>query len=210
MDDSLSHNTLIACHYCGQVNRWSSGNLPEDGRLACPRCGSFLQQRKTNSLSRTWAFLLSAVICYIPANLLPVMHTESLLGREDDTILSGIIYLWTSGSWELAVLVFIASIMVPLLKLISLAFLASTVHFRWKVRRRSCQRLYRIVEAVGRWSMLDIFVVALMVALVQFRSLAIIEAGPGAIAFGAVVVLTILAAMSFDCRLLWEDDKRER
>jgi paraquat-inducible protein A len=147
---------------------------------------------------------------YIPANVLPVMETNSLFGFEKDTILSGVVYLWTSGSWPLALLVFFASITVPLLKLIALAFLLASVQFRstWRPDQRA--RLYRIVEFIGRWSMLDIYAVTILVALVHLRGLATIIAGPGAAAFGAVVVLTMFAAMSFDPRLIWDTAENVR
>ena len=132
------------------------------------------------------------------------MQTSSLFGAQDDTIMSGIIYLWHSGSWDLALVVFIASIMVPLLKLIAMTVLLVSVQRRsvWQPMQRT--KLYRIVELVGRWSMLDIYVVAILAALVKIGALATINAGPGALAFGAVVVLTMFAAMEFDPRLIWD------
>jgi paraquat-inducible protein A len=160
--------------------------------------------RKPHSLTRTWALLIAAVILYVPANVLPVMHTSSLFGAQTDTIMSGVVYLWVSGSWPLAVVVFTASVLVPLAKIIALAFLAATVQFRsrWQPYQRT--RLYRVVELVGRWSMLDIYVIAILVALVQLKAIATIQAGPAAIAFAAVVVLTMVAAMSFDPREIWD------
>jgi paraquat-inducible protein A len=142
---------------------------------------------------------------YIPANVLPVMHTSSILGSEDDTIMSGVVYFWTSGDWPLAVIVFVASILVPMLKLVVLTLLAVTTQAgsNWRPLERT--RLFRVVEAIGRWSMLDIFVITLTVALVRFRSLAVITAGPGAVAFGVVVVLTMIASMQFDPRLIWDN-----
>lgn len=191
---------LLACHACGQLSRLA----PAHGESRCPRCHAALHARKVDSLHRTWALLLAAAILYIPANLLPIMETRSLFGQQEDTIMSGIVYLWLSGSAGLALVVFVASILVPLLKLLALTLLAASVSLapRWRPHQRA--RLYRLVEAVGRWSMLDIFVVALLAALVQIQSLASITAGPGAAAFGAVVVLTMLAAMSFDPRLIWD------
>lgn len=191
---------LLACHACGQLCR----SLASGVSCHCPRCGSVVHLRKTDSINRTWALLAAAYILYIPANLLPIMETRSLFGVQEDTIMSGIVYLWLSGSAGLALVVFVASIMVPLLKLLALTLLAASVHFRptWRPHQRA--RLFRIVEAVGRWSMLDIFVVALLAALVQIKSLASIMAGPGAAAFGAVVVLTMLASLSFDPRLIWD------
>jgi paraquat-inducible protein A len=161
-------------------------------------------------VARTWALLIAAGIMYVPANLLPMMETRSLFGSQDDTIMSGVIYLWTSGSWDLALVVFIASIMVPLMKLIALTLLLVSVQRRsvWQPVQRT--RLYRLVELVGRWSMLDIYVVTILAALVQIGSLATIKAGPAAMAFGAVVVLTMFAAMQFDPRLIWDPLQKER
>jgi paraquat-inducible protein A len=178
-------------------------------QVACPRCGAALHVRKPDSIARTWAFLLAAIILYIPANLLPMTSVHTLFGDQEDTIMSGVVYLWTAGSWPLAVIVFVASIMVPMLKIMALVFLLVSVKMRsaWQPMQRT--RLYRLIELVGRWSMLDIFVVAFLVALVQLRALATIKAGPAAACFGAVVVLTICATMSFDPRLIWdplEDD----
>jgi paraquat-inducible protein A len=161
-------------------------------------------------VARTWALLIAAYILYIPANLLPIMETSSLFGSEKDTIMRGVVFLWHSGSWDLALVVFIASIMVPLLKLIALTLLLISVQRRskWKPVQRT--RLYRMVELVGRWSMLDIYVVTVLAALVQLGSLATITAGPAALAFGAVVVLTMFAAMQFDPRLIWDPLQKER
>jgi paraquat-inducible protein A len=191
---------LFACHECGVLS--TAGRHLHD--LHCSRCGAALHFRKVASISRTWAFIISAVVLYIPANALPVMNTSSLFGSEKDTILSGVVYLWTSGSWPLAIIVFIASIAVPMLKILALVFLVVSVQLRAKWLRKQRTAIYRLVELVGRWSMLDIYVITVLVALVQFSALATIQAGPGAIAFGAVVVLTMFAAMSFDPRLIWD------
>ncbi|MCO4890211.1 paraquat-inducible protein A [Cupriavidus sp. WGtm5] len=189
---------LVSCHACDLVSPRTLEGSP------CPRCGATLHHRKPDSLARTWAFLLAAYILYIPANMLPVMVTQSILGTQQDTILSGVIYLWLSGSHMLAVLVLIASIVVPLLKMVILTFLLLSVHFRssWRIRQQT--RLYGLVEVIGRWSMLDIFVVALLASLVRAGALATIIPGGGALAFGAVVVMTMLASLSFDPRLLWD------
>lgn len=156
-------------------------------------------------IARTLALLIAAAILYIPANLLPIMRTASIVGSQEDTIMSGVVYFWTSGEWPLAVVVFVASILVPMMKLGVLAILVYTAQRRsaWRPMQRT--KLYRIVERIGRWSMLDIFVVTLTVALVHFRSLAVITAGPGALAFGSVVILTMLASMQFDPRLIWDN-----
>jgi len=196
---ALSHG-LVACPHCGLV---------QEPAEHCPRCRSRLHHRKPESLTRSWALLLAAAISYIPANLLPVMITSSLTGTERDTIMSGVIYFWTSGSEGLAALIFSVSILIPLLKLGSLSFLAVSIHLRSERSVHQRAKLFHIVELVGRWSMLDVFVVALMVGLVQFSNLAIIEAGPGAAMFGGVVVLTMLAAHSFDPRLIWDSSERQ-
>ena len=191
---------LIACNACGQVE-------PRDlsiKRQRCSRCDSVLHRRHPDSLRRTWALLVAAALLYIPANLLPVMHTESLLDTQDNTIISGVVYFWTSGDWPLAVVVFVASIIVPMLKISALVLLLVTAqrHSRWYPRERTT--LYRFLERIGRWSMLDVFVVTLTVALVRFQSFAEVTAGLGVIAFGSVVILTLLASMQFDPRLAWD------
>ncbi len=191
---------LLACHACALLSRPSAAGAP----ARCPRCGARLHHRKPNSIGRTWAFLIAAYILYVPANLLPIMDTNSLFDSQRDTIMSGVVFLWTSGSWPLAALVFFASIVVPLAKLIALTLLLVSVQRRSPWRPYERARLYRFVEFVGRWSMLDIYVVAILAALVQIQSLATIHAGPGAIAFGAVVVLSMFAASAFDPRLIWE------
>ncbi|NPT56886.1 paraquat-inducible protein A [Paraburkholderia elongata] len=191
---------LFVCHDCGLLSK-PPGHVR--GGI-CPRCSAVLHLRKPNSLARTWAFLLAALVLYIPAVLLPVMVTSTLFSAQSDTILSGVVFLWTSGSWALAAIVFIASIVVPMLKILSLAYLAWSTQLRSSLMPRKRTRIYRWVEFVGRWSMLDIYVITILVALVQFGSVATIDAGPGAIAFGAVVVLTMFAALSFDPRLIWD------
>lgn len=189
------------CHDCTLLCR-----LPEHGAhgALCPRCGAPLHARKPRSLERTWAFLIAAILCYLPANLLPIMKVTSLGRAQADTIMSGVVYLLLHGMWPLAVVVFTASVFVPLLKLAILFGLLVSVQrgSRWRPVDRT--RLYRITEAIGRWSMVDIFVVTILVALVRLGNLATVEAQTGAVFFGAVVVLTMLAAESFDPRLIWD------
>lgn len=163
-----------------------------------------MHMRKRASLSTTWALIIAAILLYVPANLLPMMVTASLLGSQEDTIMSGVVFLWQSGSWPLAAVVFFASVMVPLLKILALIYLAASAQRRSRHYLVQRTRLYRLVEFVGRWSMLDIYVITILVALVQFQGLATIQAGPAAVAFGAVVVVTMFAAMSFDPRLIWD------
>ena len=191
---------LLSCPACSLVSRPPAAQSDAH----CPRCGAHVHRRKPDSIARTWAFLIAAYALYIPANVLPIMDTSSLFSAQRDTILSGVIFLWNSGSWATAALVFFASIVEPLLKLIALTWLVLSVQrgSTWQPHRKAF--VYRFIKAVGRWSMLDIFVVTLLVALVQLESLAEIKAGPGAFAFGAVVVLTMFAGFSFDPRLLWD------
>lgn len=160
-------------------------------------------------MQRCWALVIASYILYIPANALVMMETGSLITYRRDTIVSGVVHLWRTGSWMIAVIVFIASVVIPLLKLFSLTLLLISVQRRstWNPRQRT--RLYRLVEAVGRWSMLDIYVVTLLAALVQLGSMATVKAGPAAIAFGAVVVLTMFATMEFDPRLIWDPLQKE-
>jgi len=161
-------------------------------------------------LQRTWALVLTAIGFYIPANLLPVMYVGKLNQSEGDTIISGIQGMFAAGWWVVGLLIFFASVTVPLLKLLSLTFLLISVQIRspWNPRLRTS--LYRIVEYVGRWSMLDMFVVSLTVALIQLGAVANVQPGPGATWFAGVVVTTMLAAMSFDPRLIWDSIEEER
>jgi paraquat-inducible protein A len=163
--------------------------------------------RKPNSVQITWSLLITAIIAYLPANLYPVMTVTSLGKSQSDTIMSGVIYLLLHGDWPLALIVFVASVLVPLLKIVSLVYLLLSVQRRSPLRKSQRTRLYRVVELVGRWSMVDIFVVALLASLVQVGALATIEPGVGAIAFTTVVILTMFAAMSFDPRLIWDHEE---
>ncbi|APW36700.1 paraquat-inducible membrane protein A [Rhodoferax koreense] len=191
---------LIGCRHCGTA--WSNA---ADGE-ACARCGTRLHLRKPDSLNRTWALLIAACIMYLPANLLPVMITTTLFGTQQDTILSGVIYFWVSGAYGLAAIVFVASFLVPLFKLAALFVLVVSAQRRSHWRRAERARLYHVVEFIGRWSMLDVFVVALLAGLVRIQGFAEITAGIGIAAFGSVVVLTMLASLSFDPKLTWDGD----
>ena len=195
---------LLVCHVCGLLSSPSGAHHP-----VCGRCGAALHVRKPDSIARSWAFLIAACVLYIPANVLPVMETGSLFGAQKDTIMSGVVYLWTSGSWPLAAIIFIASIAVPGAKLLALTVLLISVQRRSSEKPIERTKLYRVVELVGRWSMVDIYVAAILTALVQFKALATIKAGPGAVAFGAVVVLTMFAAENFDPRLIWDPVKED-
>jgi paraquat-inducible protein A len=187
---------VTLCHVCGYV-------CPDDVH-ECPRCDSSVHRRKPNSLTRTWAFLIAGLIFYIPANVLPVMYTTMLGSSSENTIMSGVIEFAEGGSWDIAILIFIASVIVPCIKFLVLGLLLITCQRRstWAMRERS--RLFRFIELIGYWSMLDVLVVALVAALVQFHGLSTIEPRLGILFFGLVVVMTMLAAMSFDPRLIWD------
>jgi paraquat-inducible protein A len=185
------------CHTCGLLGTPATEH-------ACRRCGTALHFRKPNSIQRSWALLIAAYALYLPANLLPIMETRSLFGLQQDTIMSGVVYLWGSGSWMLALVVFVASVAVPLLKMLSLTVLLLGVQRRSRYQPLQRTKLYRFLELIGRWSMLDVYVVTILVALVQVQSLAAIRPGTGVIAFAAVVVLSMLATQAFEPRLIWD------
>jgi paraquat-inducible protein A len=194
--------SLVSCHACGRLS-------PLERSDSCPRCGAALHSRKPESIHRTWALLVTATVLIIPANLLPVMRVVSFGREQSDTIMGGIIYFMKTGSWPLALLIFFASIVVPILKITILSSLLISLHRHSKWRSETRARLYRLTVTIGRWSMVDIFVVTLMVAVVSMGALSTVEPGPAAMAFALVVISTMLASHSFDPRLLWDDVERE-
>jgi paraquat-inducible protein A len=198
---------LLGCESCGQVSRNVLGGVPH-GHIAvqkCSRCGHPLHEVKPFAVQRTWACVIAAAILYVPANTLPVMVTDNALVHEHHTLIGGIHQLWAEGSWMLSIIVFIASIAVPVLKIGVLGLLAWTVQHAPQWRQLERARLYRLIEAVGHWSMLDVFVVAVLAATVRFGPLANVVAGPGLLAFAAVVFLTLVATWSFDPKLIWRE-----
>ncbi len=197
---------LVSCETCSLLS-WPT-SAAEPG--FCRRCGERLEFRRHASIQYTWALVIAAAICYIPANALPVLTTNTLGSSESDTIMGGVVFLYTSGSWPLALIVLIASVMIPLGKLVALAYLLITVQRGSAVSGHERTRLYRMVEFIGRWSMLDVFVDTFTVALVQLQPLMSVEPGPGVLFFAAVVVLTMLAAESFDPRLIWDPGNLKR
>lgn len=190
---------LTGCPTCGLINQLSSR-----GRGYCVRCHEKLHQRLPHSLQRTWALLSASAIMYIPANIYPIMTTTSLGHSTPSTIIGGVVQLLQMGSWPIAAVIFIASVIVPVGKLVALTWLCLVVKRSNLLNAQSRTRLYRLTEFIGRWSMVDVFVVAILVALIRAGSLMSITPGPAALAFGSVVVLTMLAAMSFDPRLIWD------
>lgn len=197
---------LVTCHGCDLVCRWPGDGVVQPPR--CPRCGAVLHSRKPHSLQRTWALILAAYVFYLPANLYPMTFTTYLGWVRSDTILSGVFYFLAHGDWPVAVVIFIASIVVPLAKLLILTLLLLSIHWRSRRYLMIRTRWYQWLEMIGRWSMVDIFVLALMVALMDFGQLSTVEAGPAALPFAAVVILTMLASRAFDPRLLWDDAER--
>ena len=191
---------ILVCAECHQLNRAHPGE-----RQHCRRCGARLHARRPNSIARTWALLLTAALLYIPANLLPIMTVNRLGQGSPATIMQGVLELIHAGMLPIAVVVFVASILVPTFKLAGLALLLYSVQRRLLLSARQRILMFRFIEWIGRWSMLDIFVIAILVALVSFGNLASVEAGAGAMAFAAVVVLTMLAALTFDPRLIWDN-----
>ena len=194
---------LIGCHSCHLLCRSADAGAI----MTCPRCGARLHGRKPNSVRRTWALVIAAFVFYIPANLLPITTVVSLGVAQSDTIMSGVIYFIHSGMWPIALVIFVASVFVPLVKLMLLTFLLISVQRKSSWRRKDRTRLYRITEVIGRWSMVDIFVVTILVALVNLGALATIQAQSGAVFFCAVVIITMFAAMSFDPRLIWDTEE---
>ena len=187
---------LACCHTCGKVSDAGLGH--------CPRCGAGIHLRFPNSLQTTVALLITAVILFLPANLLPIMHTEQFGRVTANTILGGVIRLWEHGSYPIALVIFIASILIPIAKIITLAWLCWTVRQAYAGGPEERALLYRVTEFIGRWSMIDVFVVAVLVALIQLGGLLTIRAGPAALAFAGVVITTMLAALTFDSRLIWD------
>jgi paraquat-inducible protein A len=193
---------LQGCETCALVSR------PALEEPTCPRCGGELEFRKSASIQRTWAFVIAAAICYVPANVLPVLTTVTAAGRESDTILQGVVLLWSPTGWPLSLIVLVASIMIPSAKIVALVYLLVTVQRGSVANNVQRVRLYRMVEFIGRWSMVDVFVDTFTAALVQLQPLMSVEPGPGLFFFAAVVVLTMLAVECFDPRLIWDAASR--
>jgi paraquat-inducible protein A len=192
---SAAGRALARCHSCGHVE-------PVEARH-CPRCQASLHLRKPASLQRTVALTIGAAILYFPANLLPVLRVESTLsGTRESTIISGVVQFWQEGDYPVALIIFIASVLIPILKFLAIGMLCLGARFGYWPR--ALTQLYRVTDYIGRWSMVDVFVVAILVGVVQLGSVMTINAGEGAFAFAGVVVLTMLAASSFDPRLIWD------
>ncbi len=187
---------LAGCHTCGKVSPVALGN--------CPRCGSHLHLRKHQSIQRTVALMAAAAVFYIPANFLPIMTVVELGDVTENTIISGLMTFWRKGDYPIAIVIFTASILIPLLKIVALSWLCLAATGKVHPSPGMLGKIYWFTELLGRWSMVDIFVVGILVALVQLGNYMTITVGAGALAFAGVVVLTMFAAMSFEPRLLWD------
>ncbi|MBF8781963.1 paraquat-inducible protein A [Pseudomonas fulva] len=196
---------IVVCNECHQLNRLQDGQASQ----ACTRCGAIVHARRPNSIARTWALLITAMILYIPANVLPIMTVSSLGQGSPDTIMSGVVALMKNGMIPIAAVVFTASILVPTFKLVGIALLLYSIQRHQPLSARQRIFMYRFIEFIGRWSMLDIFVIAILVAVVNFGRIANVEPNLGAIAFASVVILTMLAALTFDPRLIWDNTESD-
>ena len=193
---------LALCRDCGKL-------LPITGRYMvtsgfCPRCGARISLRKSNSLVRTWALVVTAAILAFPANLLPIMRVDYLGVPGESTIMDGIIYFFQEGSYAIGIIILTASILVPLFKITGIILILLSIHFKWKTWLRHKSLMFRTIGFIGRWSMLDIFVISLLQVLVDFGYLTYIEVAPAATYFAGVVLTTMFAAITLDPRLMWD------
>jgi paraquat-inducible protein A len=198
--------SIVACSACGLVQRFDSS--PAASVAECSRCGSVVARRKNNSLERTAAFSVAALVLYLPANLYPILRMDFHGFFTENTVWDGCVKLFQDGQWFVAVVVFAASILIPLLKLLGLFFLVLTTKSGFQWMRRGRTRIYKVIEAIGRWAMLDVFMLAILVSLAKLGRIATVTPGPGLLAFASVVVLTILASASFEPRLIWEQPEK--
>jgi paraquat-inducible protein A len=199
--------TIIACTTCGLVQRMEE--LQSDITAVCCRCGSIIGKPNVNSLGRTAAFSLGALILYVPANIYPILHMNYYGVYSESTVWDGCVKLFRDGQWLVAVIVFLASILIPLLKLLGLFYLVVSAKFKSARQQQERTWIYRIIEVIGPWAMLDVFLLAVLVALVKLQQIATVLPGRGLLAFTAMVVLTILASASFDPRLIWNEADKE-
>lgn len=193
---------VVACTRCLQV--WPAGTP------SCARCGSTIVARDEKSLQRVWALWLVGLMCYIPANMYPMLQTRTLLSVQEDTIVGGAVELMHHGAFGIALIILIASVVIPLGKFIAIAFLAISVKRPSMVSNHHRQLMYEVVEYIGRWSMIDIFVVAIMSSLVQLNTLAAVNPGRASLFFALSVIFTMLSAQAFDSRMIWDAQRAER
>jgi paraquat-inducible protein A len=194
---------IVCCNVCGQVQQVES--LPSGAALECCRCGSIIEERRRQGVAATAALALAALILYVPANLYPILTMSQYGLYSESTVWDGVITLAQSNQWFVAIVVFLASIVIPLFKLMGLFFLAITARLRTKRWPHTRTRIYKFIDVIGPWAMLDVFLLAILVALVKLGQLATVMPGPGLLPFTCVVVLTILASRTFDPKLIWEN-----
>lgn len=192
---------LIACTRCGQVHA--------GGAVRCKRCHGPVESRNTKSLQKVWAWLIAGIIAFIPANIYPMLITNTLVEHSESTIIGGAVQLVEHHNYGIAAIVFVASIMIPIGKFFAIAYLAISVHRRQILKMHQRHKLYDVVEFIGRWSMIDVFVVAILSALVQLGGVATINPGVAALSFALSVVFTMLSALAFDPRLIWDADRTD-
>lgn len=201
-DLTLKKAGLVLCRTCNKIFddvRKNSGHTHR-----CPRCDSPVQPRIPSSISNTWAFVLTGFFLLIPANICPITQVVRFGVGNPDTIMSGVMSLIRNGMLPIAAIIFIASIVVPIFKLTGLAFLLLCIHFKWRFSPFHCTLIYRFISLIGKWSMLDLFMISILAALVDMGAVSSVAPGPGATAFAAVVVVTLFASLSFDPRLIWD------
>lgn len=206
--ESALQQGYLCCRVCSKLIHYKQHNVQQIEH--CPRCQSKVYQRVPNSLAQSWALLISGFLLYIPANVLPIMTLNHAGVMRTDTIMSGIINLANIGMQPIAWIVFIASILVPLLKMIALTLILLAVQFNWQ--RNVClrTRMFQMIEYVGRWSMLDIFVISILLGIVKFNKVASVDIEPAALLFALVILLTMFAALRFDSRLIWDDNNEHK
>ena len=192
---------LVACRRCTRV--WPMG------RATCGRCGSRLVSRDPRSLSRVWAWWIAGVLAYIPANLWPMLRTRTLWDEQSATIVGGAIELWDYGNPGIAIIILVASVGIPVAKFFAIAYLALSARRGAGGRATLRMRVYEVVEYIGRWSMIDVFVVAILASLVQLNVVARIDPGPASLAFALSVIFTMLSAQAFDPRMIWDGIESE-
>jgi len=180
------------------------------GQETCSRCGSRLVSRRTRSLQRVWAWMIMGLICYVPANLYPMLRTRTLFTTSESTIIGGAVEIARHGSYGIAVIILIASVLIPVGKFIAIAYLALSLRRQVAMSAHGRHRLYEVVEFIGRWSMIDVFVVAILSSLVQLSAVASINPGPAAVTFALSVIFTMIAALSFDPRMIWDGPEEPR
>ena len=199
---TVTQSGLILCLTCNKLIRKNS--MIPDSSHRCPRCGSKIDVRIPGSLSQTWALVITGLLLLIPANICPITQVIRFGSGSPDTIISGVGDLLRSGMVPIAIIVFMASIVVPIFKLIGLAFLLLSIQFKWRFSAFHCTVMYRFISLIGRWSMLDLFMLSILTALVDMDAVSSVTPGPGATAFASVVVITLFASMSFDPRMIWD------